>query len=331
MPHYDLPLAELRSYRAATPAPVDLMSFWDVTLEEARQEAQPLGCEAQDVGLTHVDVFDVTFTGSGGQPVRAWYRRPATADGDLPVVVVFHGYGGGRGLPHQGLLWPAVGYAVLDVDTRGQGTADGWVGSTPDHELSAAPSAPGFMTRGILDRFTYFYRRVFTDAALAVEAVPQLPGADAGQIIVTGTSQGGGIALAAAALAPTSVAAVMPNIPFLCDFERATRLAQAGPYLEIASYLATHRDRVGEVFTTLSYFDAVHMASMATSPSLWSVAHMDSICPPSTVYAAYNAYAGPKEIAEYPFNDHEGGQFHHESAQIGWLAERLKPATRSTP
>jgi cephalosporin-C deacetylase len=34
---------------------------------------------------------------------------------------------------------------------------------------------------------------------------------------------------------------------------------------------------------------------------------MDEISPPSTVYAAYNSYAGPKRIAEWEFNGHEGG------------------------
>jgi cephalosporin-C deacetylase len=34
---------------------------------------------------------------------------------------------------------------------------------------------------------------------------------------------------------------------------------------------------------------------------------MDTICPPSTVYAAYNCHAGPKEIRVYPYNNHEGG------------------------
>ena len=33
---------------------------------------------------------------------------------------------------------------------------------------------------------------------------------------------------------------------------------------------------------------------------------MDDICPPSTVYAAYNAWAGPKRIIEYPFNRPRG-------------------------
>ena len=56
------------------------------------------------------------------------------------------------------------------MDTRGQGSA--WSkGDTPDPESDGGnPQYPGFMTRGVLDPKTYYYRRVFTDAVRAVEA-----------------------------------------------------------------------------------------------------------------------------------------------------------------
>jgi cephalosporin-C deacetylase len=54
------------------------------------------------------------------------------------------------------------------------------------------------------------------------------------------------------------------------------------------------------------------------------VALMDEICPPSTVYAAFNNYGGnskvEKRIVEYPFNDHEGGETFHRAVQLEWLA-----------
>ena len=35
---------------------------------------------------------------------------------------------------------------------------------------------------------------------------------------------------------------------------------------------------------------------------------MDEICPPSTVYAAYNHYKGPKEIYVGHYNHHENNR-----------------------
>ena len=63
------------------------------------------------------------------------------------------------------------------------------------------------------------------------------------------------------------------------------------------------------------------LSRRAQAPALFSVALMDETCPPSTVYAAYNAYGGPREIREYPFNNHEGGEGFHQVAQMRWLRE----------
>jgi cephalosporin-C deacetylase len=203
------------------------------------------------------------------------------------------------------------------MDTRGQGS--GWsVGTTPDPSGSQ-PAQPGFVTKGIEDRTTYYYRRLFLDAVRAVEAVRSHPLVDPAQVAVCGGSQGGATAIAAGSLV-ADVAAVLPDVPFLCDVRRAVEIAQEEPILELARYLASHRDRVDATFATLAYFDLAILGRWATAPALFSVALMDRICPPSTVYAAYNAYgAVRKQIREYPFNDHEGGEIFQRVEQLRWL------------
>ena len=49
--------------------------------------------------------------------IGASYLRPAGADGERPVVVKPIGYGGGRGMPAEHALLPALGYAVFVIDT----------------------------------------------------------------------------------------------------------------------------------------------------------------------------------------------------------------------
>ena len=174
------------------------------------------------------------------------------------------------------------------------------------------------MTKGIEDPKTYYYRRVFVDAVRALEVVRSLPDVDASSVAVQGISQGGGIALASAGLA-NDLVAVMPDVPFLCHFRRAVDICDQLPYTEITRYLGVHRGAGVKAFTTLSYFDGVNFAKRASVPALFSVALMDQVCPPSTVYAAYHAYGGAKDIVVYPFNDHEGGLSHQRLAQINWL------------
>lgn len=321
MPYYDLPLAELVTYSPQSVQPPDFRDFWTATLAESRAlaglpEFTPISC-----GLRLVDVYDVAFSGFDGDRVRGWLQVPAGASSPLPTVVEYQGYGGGRGLPHQVRFWTLMGYACFVVDTRGQGGS--WItGDTPD-KVGAGPSSPGFMTRGILSPETYYYRRVFTDAVLAVDAVRQHPIVDSSRIVVSGASQGGGISVAVASLRD-DVAAVLSDVPFLCDFGRATQVTETYPYAEIVDYLKVRRGDVRKVFETLSYFDCSVLACFATAPAIFSVALMDPVCPPSTVYAAYNAYGGEKSIRVYPFNNHEGGQAHQEAEQISWLNARLE-------
>jgi cephalosporin-C deacetylase len=71
----------------------------------------------------------------------------------------------------------------------------------------------------------------------------------------------------------------------------------------------------------LSYFDGLNFASRAKSPALFSAGLMDETCPPSTVYAAYNHYAGPKQIRAYEYNNHEGGANFQTVEKLKFLQE----------
>jgi cephalosporin-C deacetylase len=320
MPFFDLPAEELPAYRSDVTAPDDFDSFWAGTLAESR--AHPIDAEFVpfDAGLTAFDVFDVSFAGFGGHRVRGWYISPREND-DRGAVVKFIGYNGGRGFPHEHLLWPSTGRPVLVMDTRGQGS--GWSRGDTADPVGSDPAQSGFMTRGIASPQTYFYRRVFTDGVRAVEAIRSRDEIDPARIAVAGGSQGGGISLAVAGLVPT-LKACMPDVPFLSDFPRAIGLAPRDPYGEVSRFLSVHRDKVETSLQTLRYFDTVSFGPRAKAHALFSVAVMDTICPPSTVYGAYNAYAGAsKKIVSYTYNDHEGGGAFQERAQVEWLADVL--------
>ncbi|WP_417309642.1 acetylxylan esterase [Devosia sp.] len=317
MPFYDLPQHELPNYRSRAVAPSDFDSFWQATLDEARSHPLDAVFEPIDAGFPIFDVFDVTFAGFAGQPVKAWYIKPAGRE-PLGTVVKFIGYGGGRGFVHEHLLWPATGRAVLVMDTRGQGSS--WSQGATADPAGSGPAHPGFMTRGIDDPHDYYYRRVFTDGVRAVEAALSRPETKADTLAVVGGSQGGGISIAVAGLEPR-VKAAMPDVPFLCDFPRAVGLTTRDPYGEIVRYLAVHRGNPETAYRTLNYFDGVHFAARSKAKTLFSVALMDDICPPSTVYGAYNAWAGEKDIATYTFNNHEGGGVFQDRRQLEWLAQ----------
>jgi len=315
----DLPEDQLRAYRSTQQEPEDFDEFWSRTLAESRARGIPVTVVPVESPLVTVDVWDVTFPGFGGDPVRGWLRVPSGMSGPLPTVVQFVGYGGGRGAAVENLLWASAGFAHFQMDTRGQGSM--WsTGDTPDMHGSG-PQSPGFMTRGIESPETYYYRRLVTDAVRAVDAVRTLPMIDPAKVSVLGFSQGGGLALAVAGLVPDT-AACFPFVPFLCDFPRAITITDREPYREIGRYLAVHRDLSESVQRTLGYFDGVNFAVRGRAPAYFSTALMDATCPPSTVFGAFNAYAGEKEIAVWPYNAHEGGGLQDELRAMGILAGR---------
>jgi cephalosporin-C deacetylase len=316
----DLPLDELRGYRPDVAEPGDFDEFWAGQLASARAAAtsEPSFVEVEGP-IRYASVFDVTFPGYGGEPIKGWLLVPHETTPGAAVIVEYIGYGGGRGVPLDWMTWSCAGHPHLIMDTRGQGGR--WLsGDTPDSGDGGAPSTPGFMTRGIASPHGYYYTRLFVDAARAVEAARAHPAAAGRAIVTTGRSQGGGLAIAAAHLAD-SVAAAMPDVPFLAHHRRAVDISDDEPYVELARYCRVYPGRVDQVFATLSYIDVVNHAERATAPALFAVGLTDTITPPSTVFAAYNRYAGTKDIAVYPFSGHEGGETTHVLAQLAFLRE----------
>jgi cephalosporin-C deacetylase len=321
MPWYDLPEEQLKDYRTETAEPADLDKWWRQRLDEARALAREPALTRYEAGAyAPVEVYDTEFSGAGGDRIKAWYLRPGRGP-QAPVVVRFIGYGGGRGLPAEHLLWPALGYAVLVMDTRGQGGR--WTtGATGDHAdgWHAGPENASVMTRGIARPEDYYYTRLFTDAVRAVETACVLTGA--ARVAAAGMSQGGGLALAAAALVPELVAVCHADVPFLCDIQRAITLAPDEPYSEVATFLAQQVDLIPAARDTLRYVDCALLARRITARCLVSVGLMDTICPPSTVFAAYNEITAGKDLAVYPFTGHDVPAAHVER-QLRHLREFL--------
>lgn len=315
MPFEDMPRSELEAYRPARVKEPDFDEFWAETLDKSRAEPPRLHVTPLEYPVDGVAISRAVYDGFGGAPISGWLLTPRRAE-PVPGIIFYHGYGWHKLEPADYLGWALQGYAVLAVDVRGQS------GESGDPAPYPGGHAPGFMTRGILDPHGYYYRYVYADAVRAVAALAGLAGVDRGRIGVAGASQGGGLSLAVAALRD-DVRTAMAGVPFLCHYERAIAMADDGPYLEIVRYLKIHRHDEDAVWRTLRYVDVLNLADRVTCPTLVTVGLRDPICPPSTVYAAYNALAAPeKRLDVYPYDDHSVG-LGSSDVQLRWAARYL--------
>jgi cephalosporin-C deacetylase len=254
----------------------------------------------------NAEAFDLWFTGVGGARVHAKYLRPRNRSGKLPAMLIFHGYSGNSGDWFDKLAWVAEGYCVAVLDCRGQGGASEDVGGVKGVTLR------GHIVRGLqLDQpaKNLLFRSIFLDTAQLARVVASFPEVDAARIGATGGSQGGALTLACAALAP-EVKLAAPVYPFLCDYRRVWEMDLAkDAYDELKTWFRQfdpRHEREDEVFTRLGYIDCQHLAPRIKARVLMAVGLMDTICPPSTQFAAFNKITSAKETAIFPDYGHEG-------------------------
>lgn len=303
MPLIDMPLEELRKYRGINECPSDLDEFWDRSL----QEMEALGTDYElipaDFQAPGAECYHLWFTGMGGARVHAKFLRPKTREGKLPAVLMFHGYSGDCGSFASKLGYVGAGYVVAAMDCRGQG------GLSEDPVPVKGNTLNGQIIRGLEDEpEKLYFRNVFLDCAQLARIVMSLPYVDEARVAATGGSQGGGLTLACAALTPTLNRAA-PVVPFLTDYRRVWEMDLAkDAYSDIRDFFR-HTDpthsREKETFTKLGYVDNHNLAHRIRAKVKMFTGLMDTICPPSTQFAAFNRIESEKEVVLYPDFGHE--------------------------
>jgi cephalosporin-C deacetylase len=310
-------LGELEAYSPRTEAPADLEAFWQQTLAEIADISPDPEFDECGPPLRGVQCARISFRGLGGVRVRGWYLRPR-GGGPFPGAVCYHGYGGRGARPLELYPLAAQGISVLSIDSRGQS------GEVADPPGDAYGHATGLLTKGIRSPQTYYYRGVYADAVQALEVLAALAEVDATRLAVTGPSQGGGLALAVAALSPRP-AFVWADVPFLCHFERGVEIALKGPYPEIADFLRRSPALESTVWQTLAYFDNLVLAPWVKAPTVVTAGLWDDICPPSTVFATFARLgADDKQLRHFPCMWHELG-YDIDEARLTTIVERLQP------
>ena len=254
-----------------------------------------------------VECFHLYFTGVDGARVHAKLLRPAGVTEPHPAVLMFHGYTGSSGDWSDKLGYVAQGFTVAALDCRGQAGLSEDLGGVTGNTLH------GQFIRGLADALEghpekLLFRQIFLDTAQLAKIVMEMPDVDADRVGALGGSQGGALTVACAALEPR-IKRAAPAYPFLSDYKRVWEIDQAkDAYSELQEFFRffdpLHRNE-NRIFEMLGYIDIQNLASRIQADVLWAIGLMDTICPPSSQFAAYNKITSDKSMVVFPDYAHE--------------------------
>ncbi len=304
---FDLPFEQLGTYPGKNPRPQDFEAFWDNGLAEMRATDPQIQLIPAEFQAADVECYHLYFTGVGEARIHAKLLRPVESRQAHPAILLFHGYTGDSGDWSDKLGYALEGFTVAAMDCRGQ------AGLSEDRGGVTGNTLHGHIIRGLEDALQgcpekLLYRQVFLDTAQLARIVMDMPDVDEDRVGATGGSQGGALTVACSALEPRLRRAA-PVFPFLSDYKRVWEMDQAKEaYQELQEYFRhsdpTHKieDRI---FEMLGYIDIQFLAPRIRAEVMWGIGLMDTICPPSTQFAAYNKIAGSKTMTIYPDFGHE--------------------------
>jgi cephalosporin-C deacetylase len=315
MAFFDLSLEQLKEYKPKLYREKDFEAFWKKNLAQSKRQPLRPKLEKVNYPAKGVTCYKVFFDGFRNGRICGLYILPE-GQTNLPVIVEFHGYNNRKREIFTILPWTYQGCAYLALDVRGQ------QGESTDGAVYPAPSGMPCLMKGVISPETYFYRYAYMDCVRAVGFLAGRKEIDSSRIALMGGSQGGGLTIAAAALCQEKIKLAVAQIPFLCNFPRNVEMAPDYPYPEICDFLRVHPHLKEQAFKTLSYFDGMNLAPDITAKTLVTAGLMDTICPPSSVYSAYNNMKCDKEIRVYEYLKHEVRDYMTEET-FDWVLKNL--------
>lgn len=282
--------------KPSLPVPDDFDAFW--AAQKKQLAAVPVNARLTPVKTTAPDVeaFDLQAD-CIGKPVSGYFARPTGAKPkSLPLILTVHG-AGVRGSSLGGATgWAAKGFLALDIN------AHGIPNGQPDKFYTdlAAGELKDYRTHGRESRETIYFRGMFLRLARALDFLTAQPEWDGRTLVVHGSSQGGYQSIVAAGLDPR-VTFIAAGVPAGCDHTGF----KAGRVNGWPKFITSNppENPPANVIEAVRYYDCVNFATRSKADGIFTVGFIDTTCPPSSVYAAYNALPTRKEI----FNDITAG------------------------
>lgn len=281
--------------KPSLPVPDDFDAFW--AAQKKKLSAVPVNPRLTPVKSPQAGVqcFDLQ-TDSIGAPVSGYFARPEGAKPkSLPIILTVHGAGVRNSVLGGAAGWAKQNFLAMDINAHGlpNGLPDKFYTDLANGDLK------GYPTRGRESRDTIYFLGMFLRLVRALDFLAAQPEWDGRTVIVSGSSQGGYQAIVAAGLDPR-VTFFAAGVPAGCDHTGF----KAGRINGWPKFIATGEQPPANVVEAVRYFDAMNFATRAKAGAIFTVGFIDTTCPPSSVYAAYNNVSGKKSIHNDPDAGH---------------------------
>lgn len=287
-----------------TTPPDDFDEYWKAQRDELAKNRIDLVYEFWPSESTKlVNVYRVNFASVDKRRVYGWLAVPK-GPGPFPAIVT---------MPHAGVygIKPDLHHAELGAVSLSIVIHDFPVDHPYEfYRREAEGPLKNYTKIGWDDRDACYFRYAILAGVRAVDYLAGRKDVDPEQIAVTGVSQGGGLALCLSGF-DDRVKFVASNMAGLCDLSARSKNRIDGWPHWLAVAPADLKDKIE---ATSRYFDAVNFARKFKGKSLHGVGFLDTVCPPSTVYAAFNQLPEPKSMIDSPLLGH--------STDPRWLAAR---------
>ncbi len=273
--------------------PDDFDKFWKETLERARwNDLDPTKRLLPERCTKDVNVYEVSFVNDKpGSRIYGILCLPVKP-GKYPALLRVPGAGV---RPYSGDVWTASqGAITLEIGIHGipvtmeQNVYDRMLDGCLNNYWDTNLDNP--------DR--NYYKRVVTGAVRAVDYIASLPEWNGTSCGVTGSSQGGFLSLATAALDKriTFLGAVHDA---MCDYESEVEgIAGGWPHYFYKGEKQEARIKGAR------YYDGVNFARRVTCPGWYSFGYNDDVVPPNSSYGTYNIITAPKTLSVYQKTGH---------------------------
>lgn len=277
--------------KPSLPVPEDFDAFWTAQKAELAKVPMKPTLTPVQTAVKGVDAFDLQVE-CLGKPVSGYFGRPKNAKPkSLPAILHVHG-AGVRGSNPGSVFWAANEGGMLSLDINAHGIPNGK--PKEFYDALAAGELKDYRSLGNKDREQCYFKGMFLRLIRAIDFLTAQPEWDGKTLIVYGSSQGGFQAFAAAGL-DERVSFFCAGVPAGCDHTGSQANRIAG-WPKIVPNDAEGKPDAAALQTS-RYFDCVNFATRAQCKgAAVTVGFIDTTCPPTSVYAAYNALTIPKAL-----------------------------------